>query len=889
MMGFAGALASSYLAGVLDMGKGHAQENTAPESQEGWMTISQINALPFKAVPSSPSTNPASEIEVSQPPSSPSAPHRAVMNEEEEGSNIRARMRDADIYLDVTVNGELRTDMYPFQQLPSGSLIIRVDDLRALGLMPNRAATDKQGWVDLDRLPNVTYLIRNGDIVDFVTTDDAALAPFISSLTSWGGVGDLSSLDEEGYAQSDLTGILNYSLYANTGGRDFGDIKHLNGLSGTLEGRISGKFGTFYSSQMLRYRPDGRDKFDTVRMESYWNYSDEKRMLTYQAGDVITRSLPWSRSTRLGGFQIRRNFSLREDLLTTPMPSINGSAALPSTVDVYINNARVATRDVPAGPYSLTNMPIISGANDARIVVRDAMGRETVTNMAFFSEANMLGKGLFDFSLEAGLPRRNFGSKSGDYSSDFMVSGTARYGLSDRITLEGHTEAGQDFFNAGVGSTLSISDIGALSLAGSTSVYRSATGQQLYAALQLHRWGFYFNARTQRSYGSYNDMASVVDARARHRTLDWSMMGGGLSFSDYYRYGTIRPPKAVNQLSLSTNLRFDPTSINIAYTEVENWERDDSRFLSLSASRSLGSRVQAYANAYIDLKNSDAYGIFGGIMVNFDNNISSSVTSSTTHSGTSITTQLSRSMGSKVGDYGFSIRDTEGNQTQRGVNGSYRAKFATMAASVEQYNSDNWRATAQADGALVFADGGVTPAPRLNNAFAVVNAGARDVGIYANNSYFDKTWRNGRLIVPDLYAYRTSSIKLDVDSLPVDMLVDSTEIKVRPASGAGVIVNFETASHSYAHVAITDPQGRPIEAGSYARLDDSDLGFDIGYDGLGILPLEGVKLPTSLTVQSSQKGYCRVVVPASIQSGLSVGAQSLICRPVALSSVGEAP
>jgi len=835
----------------------------AQESDAGWMTISQINALPYQSTSATGQTAGAEEEILSSAPPPDFSPANAV------------RMRDLDIYLDVTVNGELRPDMYAFQQLPSGSLVIRADDLRLLGLLPQKSATDKKGWVDLDKLENVTYLIRDGDIVDFIASDESALAPFTANLSGWSGAANLGRLDEESRAQSDLTGLLNYSLYASTGGNDFGRLGHLNGISGILEGRVSGKFGAFVTSQLLRYSPDTDDKFDSVRLDSYWQYSDEERMLTYQAGDVITRSLPWSRSTRLGGFQLRRNFSLREDLLTTPMPSINGSAALPSTVDVYINNARVATSDVPAGPYSLTNMPIISGVNDARIVVRDAMGRETVTNMAFFSAADMLGKGLVDFSLEAGLPRRNFGSKSGDYSGDFMISATARYGMTDKITTEAHTEAGKDFFNAGIGSTISLADIGSLSLAGSTSVYRGETGQQLYASLQLQRWGFYFNARTQRSFGHYNDMASVVDARARDRERDINGF-----FSDYYRYGTIRPPKAVNQYSLSTNLRFDPTTINVSYTEIDNWEREDSRFLSISASRNFASRVQAYVNAYIDLKDSDAYGIFGGISMSFDNKISASVNSETNHEGSSITTQVSRAMGSKVGDYGLTIRDTEGKKTRRGIDGRYRAKFATIAASIDQYNNHSWRGTAQADGALVFADGGVTPTQKIYNSFAVVNAGAPNIGIYANNNYFDKTWRNGRLVVPDLHPYRTSSIKLDVDSMPVDMLVDITEAKVRPTHGSGVVVNFATSNEAYAHVSIMDHNGRPIEAGSYARIEGSDIGFDIGYDGLGILPLEGVNLPAKLTVQLSNNRYCQAQIPGSIKSGVSAGTQALSCRPI---------
>jgi len=837
------------------------------------MTISQINALPYQAAPVSSSSSAAASVAANDAVQFTSAVPAASGATVPAPSNA-ALLRDDDIYLDVTVNGELRQDMYPFRQLPSGSLVIHADVLRSVGLLPVKSVTNAQGFVDLDRLPHVTYLIRDGNIVDFVTTDASALAPYTASLTGWGETSNQSYFDEEIRAQSDLTGVLNYSIYADTGGDDFGRLKHLNGVSGIVEGRISGKFGSVFSSQLWRYHPELHpdkhiDKFDTIRLESYWSYSDEERMMSYQAGDVITRSLPWSRSTRLGGFQLRRNFSLREDLLTTPMPSITGSAALPSTVDVYINNAQIATRDVPAGPYTLTNMP----------VMRDATGRETVTNMAFFGHSDLLGKGLADFSFEAGFPRRNFGSRSGDYSGDFMVSATGRYGVSDRVTLEGHAEAGKDFFNAGVGSTVSLADIGAISLAGSSSVYRSVTGQQLYASVQLHRWGFYFNARTQHSYGNYHDMASIVDAKARQRDPGyWG--GGGQFFYGHYRghYASIRPPKSTTQLSLSTNLRFDPTTLSVAYTEARYWDREGSKILSLSASRNFAPRVQGYVNAYLDLKDSHGYGIFGGVSVNFDNQISASVNSTTNHNGTSVTTQLSRSMGNKVGDYGLTVRDTEGKQTRRGVEGRYRAKFATVAASVEQYRHDSWRATAQADGALVFAEGEIIPAQRLYNSFAVVNAGAPHVGVYANNSYHDKTWRNGRLVVPDLYSYRTSSIKLDVDSMPVDMLVESTEIKVKPAHNSGVIVNFGVSGDSYAQVAIVDNKGNPIEAGSYAELVGSGAGFDIGYDGVGILPLEGVRLPATLQVHLPDNRSCQVKVPASLKKGVTAGTQSLSCR-----------
>ncbi|NEV03151.1 hypothetical protein, partial [Bradyrhizobium uaiense] len=41
-----------------------------------------------------------------------------------------------------------------------------------------------------------------------------------------------------------------------------------------------------------------------------------------------------------GGLQAQRDFALRPDLITAPLATIGGSAAVPSTVDVYVNNIK---------------------------------------------------------------------------------------------------------------------------------------------------------------------------------------------------------------------------------------------------------------------------------------------------------------------------------------------------------------------------------------------------------------------------------------------------------------------------------------------------------------------------------------------------------------------
>lgn len=793
--------------------------------------------------------------------------------------------QQADAFVDVTVNGETRPNLIAIRQLEDGSFIMNADVLRGIGILPQRSATNRDGWVSLSALKNVQFTFDpRTEVLAFVTTDPDALAPYALSLNPLAAAARAGGAEGQIKPQSDFAAVLNYNIFADSGHENFKDIWDFQGISATIDGRISGKFGTFYTSELLRYSSQGfgRNKGDAIRLDTYWTYSDEKRLMTYQVGDLITRSVAWSRSTRLGGVQLRRNFDLRDNLVTMALPEVSGSAAVPSAVDLYINNAQRAVENVPTGPFSLTDIPVVTGANSARLVVRDAMGQETVKEISFYASSDLLAQGLWDFSAEAGVPRSNYGNKSGSYSSDFFVSGTTRYGFTNSLTGEAHAEVGSHFFNGGLGAVFTLADFGRLSVAGSTSSYRSETGQQLYANLQLERWGFYFNAMTQRTYGNYNDTASIVDRKNRdiNEEIDWENVDFSTDSFRAFNRNSTRPAKAINQLSLSTNLRFDPATVTLSYTEVDYWDQNDSKYLSISSSRSFGRGVYGYATGFVNLKDSDAYSVFAGLSITFDKGYSASANVTTDHEGSRFTSQVAKSLGGNVGDYGWAIRDTEGKRTQRGADGQYRTSVALLGASIDQFE-DTWRATANASGGLVYADGALMPTTRIDDSFAVVNVGVPGVGVKVNNQKYGNTWRNGRLVVPDLLSYTTSNIALDMDSLPADAIVDKTDEDVRPAAQSGVVVHFGGATgDQYLYVSLKAPDGNVVEVGSYAQVAGSDIGFDIGYDGLAVIQLNQLSLPATLHVLEKNGNTCEAVIEASVNPGLQSGSQTITCRPM---------
>ena len=204
---------------------------------------------------------------------------------------------------------------------------------------------------------------------------------------------------------------------------------------------------------------------------------------------------------------MQRNFALRSRLITSPLPAVSGTALVPSTLDVYLNNVKTFSQEVPAGPYSVANLPVLSGGN-ARVVLRDATGREVETTMPFYSTPILLRSGLWDFSAEAGYPRLGYGTASDEYVRDAFASFSVRHGLLDTLTLEAHGEIGNGLYNGGIGLAALTGSFGVLSLAASGSQLEGQTGLQLFAAYETKILGMFFNFSSQRTFGSYDKLAT---------------------------------------------------------------------------------------------------------------------------------------------------------------------------------------------------------------------------------------------------------------------------------------------------------------------------------------------------------------------------------------------
>src|SRR3984957_15778077 len=395
------------------------------------------------------------------------------------------------LQLDILINGDKTGLLGSFLQLPDGNIAARPSELVEAGVkIPGVGRPDDivglKDWVG-DKFkydePSQSISFDLTDNQRVARTFDAmASAPQIPVTPAWGS-------------------FLNYTLFGSeTSGLDPRQAT-FSGASASLEARVFSPYGALSQTGIVGTTTT-RD-MTMLRLETSFAYSHPESLVTYRAGDSISGALAWTRSIRFGGIQAQRNFAMRSDLITAPLPSFAGSAAVPSTLDVYLNNSKAYTQEVPPGPFQVNNLPLVSGG-EARLVLRDATGREVETTLPFYTSPQMLREDLTYFSVETGYPRIHYGTESDDYVAKEFASMSVRHGMYDWLTLEGHAEEGAGMYNGGAGILARPGNFGILSAAASGSWYQGQPGLQTYLSYETKIWGISFSGSSTRTFMNYN-------------------------------------------------------------------------------------------------------------------------------------------------------------------------------------------------------------------------------------------------------------------------------------------------------------------------------------------------------------------------------------------------
>ena len=736
---------------------------------------------------------------------------------------------DTPLFLAVSINGKETGLIAEFLvHAKSQRLSISRTEMKEIGLRPpigigNRVFLDAVGGLSFDYY-SASQSIQFNALLDVMLPDvtSAAHRPEFQEPTKSYGL------------------VLNYSLAAQLGSnsaRGFG----LEAASAAVDGWVFTPFGTLSSTGFAQHSPlsGGQTKF--VRQETRFESHNAKHALTFAVGDIMSSSLQWGRPIRMGGVQIRRDFSLRADLVTEQSLSFSGAAAVPSTVDVFIENNRAYSGTLEAGPYEVQDLPVYTGSGDAEIVVKDQNGRVTRRKVRFFAAQNLIKKGIADYSLEIGHARQSYGIASNDYSNDLIASGSLRYGLNKKVTLEMHGETKSDMNMYSLGFYTVPFSLAETGLTIGQSNYGGTTAGFVHASLRTTVMGVDVNASTMRSEPGFADLAYATG-------IDF-LGASGIATSG----SLIETPRALDVLSLAIPVGSNNQRLGLS---VVNSQRTNSEDLIYSASFGrpfANGRGALSINGSHNVKNNKSRVSFS-MSVNLGKRTHLRSNVSHDYRGQlSASTTLARPIGENIRDYGYSIElEGEENAVAAAARGDYRSRYARYGLEVRQSRYGSFL-RGQVDGALVATGGAFAAGNTIRDSFAVVDVGAEDVPIYLQNRAVARTNRQGRALVPGLASQRKNRVSLNLRDIPADTTVGVTAMDVVPARRAGTFVDFGGSSAPSVVVVLRDRSGNHLPAGAIIYANGSNTETYVGYDGIAYI--EDVRAENTLKIETVN-GVC---------------------------------
>jgi outer membrane usher protein len=661
------------------------------------------------------------------------------------------------------------------------------------------ALPDGQAGYCLESVPGLTYRVDRERLTLDLTVPAAA---FDSSTYS---LGEARAMPSD-TASAGL--YANYSLAATrdpAAGSSYGGLVEavfFNG-GGALRGSLVSGLAVSAGGQGA----------SAIRTDTYWRRDDPKNMRTLVLGDTVGGDGGWSQPVRYAGIRYGRDFSLAPGYISYPLPALSGSAALPSTVEVLINSQRQSTASVQPGPFSLTNVPVVSGAGEINLVVRDLRGVETVITQGYYSSTRLLAPGLSDFSFEAGALRREYGSASNVYGPGFAAA-SYRYGVSPGLTAGARLELQRTRQAGGVdGMAL----LGTFAVARAAAAYSRSSGGDGMGGSGGARWLAAVERSTRQGGGAL---------QWEHFGEGYAPFGAGDSES-----GRASWPRGRLQANAGVT-PWSGTSMGLTYIRQSSRSGATFALAGVNAGASLAREVSVSVFARKQLATHEGWSVGLNLLVSLAKQRSFTAASSKDPGG------------------GWSTYAQAGSPAQFGQGWAWSARAsdqpsqvlraaATLYSNVGQFTAelnagrDANALRAGADGSVGWLEGLPFATRRIGDgAFAVVRVGdIEGVAVSRSSQVMATTNRRGLAVVSGLLPYQQNVLSMDPDRLPFDADIGGVRQSVVPYARSGVLVEFPVRRSRNVLVVLRQAGGEPVPPGARVVLSPGNRQFIVARRG----------------------------------------------------------
>ncbi|MNR85787.1 putative outer membrane usher protein ElfC precursor [compost metagenome] len=605
-------------------------------------------------------------------------------------------------------------------------------------------------------------------------------------------------------SKADFGGFLNYDYF-------YSKDDYSTDLNAYSEIGIFKDYWMLNNSVLYRDSPDeGENQF--LRVSSLFELEFPDKYLKLRVGDTTSIYNSLLNSFRYGGISFGTNYTDRPDFVYWNMPALQGSAALPSTVDLYINGVNLYKQSITPGNYSLQTGATIDQAGDAKIVVEDILGNQTVRSFPIYISSQLLRVGLNEYDVSLGKLRYNYDEDDSDYR-DFFSKVYFRRGVAASTTLGFDATYSGEVSNLSFLWTQGISKFALLDTAYAVSDYNGDVGYAISASVS-------------RNFGNWS-----FGLNTRYYTEEFQQLG-----FDEYDFNT----KMSNLAYVSfSNLKY-VDGLNISYVDNKNYNTDgfdsiDSQIINIGVQKIITRNLYASLNYFKNFEDGD-----NSLNVMLSYNWGSRGNIDLEHSTDDGETVLSYSNNSTLQngfDYSVAVAHMDSDVNFHGF-GLYKTNIGDFRASYDEYEN-NKVVQAQYQGALVWLGNKVSMTKYVDNAFALVHVdGMKDIDVFRSLSVVGQTNKDGYLFVHDIIPYINYDISYNQDQLPLDYSFDNSSQKLSALNQRGYILDFKVAVTKKFKLHLKDANNNNFPVGTLVSFDgNNEESYLIDSDGLVYLYL----------------------------------------------------
>ena len=734
-----------------------------------------------------------------------------------------AAVEARDLWVEVRINGVTQSGFAMLHVDSQGHLYVHKEDMRAWHMVPPATASpaprasggsglSTQDLVRLDGLPGLRARLEADEMVLRIEADP--------------GVFTAQRFDGSRAGDAPQRGVpalfMGYNLFAehdSSAGTAYSALMQ----AGSSLGRTS------VTSSWLATRGSA------VRLDSDLLLDFPEYTARLTLGDSVASPGTLGQSVRFTGIHWATDYATRPGLTPYALPVVSGTATLPSTIDLYVNQALVQRTSVDAGPFELNNIPVPVGQGSVTIRMRDMLGQEQQLSLPYLVAPQLITAGLTIKDFAAGAVRENYGIDSFDYGRAFL-SGGVQHGVTDAVTVNTSAELVPD------------TDEVTARAGAAARVLRNLTVELTPAV--SHAAGMGTGAAVDTGIDSV-----------------WPALTAGLHFRaaspDFVELGNLAPGQRLRtEWAAQASTQFGRWgSLGLLYAWRRSFEPDASTAVAATLTYNLSLRHVGAVGAFV----TDTHGSSGGgdliVGIVFTHylgkGVSASVVGTSDNGASTVDMRIGRAAPSDAG-WGWELAHARGGADTDGARVEARSAYGSGSGEVDSTPSGalglvSWQ------GGFLWAGGRVWPAQTLAGPAALLEVPElAGLEVLHDGQPVGRTDSAGRILVPALRPFENNTITVVPEDLPPEALVDADKVVVRPYShGVVTAVLGVSGAHSAIFV-LRLGNADFVPAGALVQMGGHE--FPVGTEGLAQLPVARKAVDG---VVSWPGGSCRVRVPGA--------------------------